>query len=66
MLTKEEREQLRLERLQDVQELEQCREKESIITEHLILANEYNQTEDTNVQNEILNRIRELKEKEQK
>lgn len=31
MLTKEEREQLRLERLQDVQELEQCREKESII-----------------------------------
>lgn len=65
MLTKEEREQLRLERLQDVQELEQCREKESIITEHLILANEYNQTDDTNVQNEILNRIRELKEKEQ-
>lgn len=65
MLTKEEREQLRLERLQDIQELEQCREKESIITEHLILANEYNQTDDTNVQNEILNRIRELKEKEQ-
>lgn len=66
MLTKEEREQLRLERLQDIQELEQCREKESIITEHLILANEYNQTDDTNVQDEILKRIRELKEEEQK
>lgn len=65
MLTKEERDQLRFERLQDAKELDQCREKESIITEHLILANEYNQTDDTNVQNEILNRIRELKEKEQ-
>lgn len=65
MLTKEEREQLRLERLQDVQELEQCKEKESIITEHLMLANEYSQTDDTNAQQEILERIRELKEKEQ-
>ena len=65
MLTKKERDQLRQERIQDERVLDQCREKEKIINEHLILANEYNQTDNTDVQNEILNRIRELKEKEQ-
>lgn len=57
ILTKKEREQLRKERIEAEQELEKYRKWESIIHEHLLLADEYDKKD-------IMERIKELKEKE--
>lgn len=63
ILTKKEREQLRKERIEAEQELEKYRKWKSIIHEHLLLADEY---ENASVydKKDIMERIKELKEKE--
>lgn len=63
ILTKKEREQLRKERIEAEQELEKYRKWESIIHEHLLLADEYENTSEYD-KKDIMERIKELKEKE--
>ena len=63
VLTKKEREKLRKERIQAEKELEKYREWESVIHEHSILADEYENASEYD-KKDILERINELKEKE--
>ena len=63
ILTKKEREQLRKERIEAEQELEKYRKWESIINEHLLLADEYENASEYD-KKDIMERIKELKEKE--
>lgn len=63
ILTKKEREQLRKERIEAEQELEKYRKWESIIHEHLLLADEYENANEYD-KKDIMERIKELKEKE--
>lgn len=63
ILTKKEREQLRKERIEVEQELEKYRKWESIIHEHLLLADEYENVSEYD-KKDIMERIKELKEKE--
>lgn len=63
ILTKKEREQLRKERIEAEQELEKYRKWESIIHEHLLLADEYENVSEYD-KKDIMERIKELKEKE--
>lgn len=63
ILTKKEREQLRKERIEAEQELEKYRKWESIIHEHLLLADEYENASEHD-KKDIMERIKELKEKE--
>lgn len=63
ILTKKEREQLRKERIEAEQELEKYRKWESIIHEHLLLADEYKNASEYD-KKDIMERIKELKEKE--
>lgn len=63
ILTKKEREQLRKERIEAEQELEKYRKWESIIHEHLLLADEYENAGEYD-KKDIMERIKELKEKE--
>lgn len=63
ILTKKEREQLRKERIEAEQELEKYRKWESIIHEHLLLADEYENASKYD-KKDIMERIKELKEKE--
>ena len=63
ILTKKEREQLRKERIEAEQELEKYRKWESIIHEHLLLADEYENATEID-KKDIMESIKELKEKE--
>lgn len=63
ILTKKEREQLRKERIEAEQELEKYRKWESIIHEHLLLADEHENASEYD-KKDIMERIKELKEKE--
>lgn len=63
ILTKKEREQLRKERIEAEQELEKYRKWESIIHEHFLLADEYENASEYD-KKDIMERIKELKEKE--
>lgn len=63
ILTKKEREQLRKERIEAEQELEKYRKWESIIHEHLLFADEYENASEYD-KKDIMERIKELKEKE--
>ena len=63
ILTKKEREQLRKERIEAEQELEKYRKWESIIHEHLLLADEYENVSEYD-KKDIMERIKDLKEKE--
>lgn len=63
ILTKKEREQLRKERIEAEQALEKYRKWESIIHEHLLLADEYENASEYD-KKDIMERIKELKEKE--
>lgn len=63
ILTEKEREQLRKERIEAEQELEKYRKWESIIHEHLLLADEYGNASEYD-KKDIMERIKELKEKE--
>ena len=63
VLSKKEREELRKERIQAEKELEKYREWESVIHEHSILADEYENASEYD-KKDILERINELKEKE--
>ena len=63
VLSKKEREELRKERLQAEKELEKYREWESIVGEHAKLANEYENASEYD-KKDIMERIKELKEKE--
>lgn len=63
ILTKKEREQLRKERIEAEQELEKYRKWESIVHEHLLLADEYENASEYE-KKDIMERIKELKEKE--
>lgn len=63
VLSKKEREELRNERLQAEKELEKYRKWESIVHEHLLLADEYENASEYD-KKDIMERIKELKEKE--
>ena len=65
ILTKKEREQLRKEQIEAEQELEKYRKWESIIHEHLLLADEYENARKED-KKDIMERIKEREEKEKK
>ena len=63
VLSKKEREELRKERIKAEQELNKYREWESVIHEHSLLADEYENASEYD-KRDILDKINELKQKE--